>query len=77
VLRPNGWLDRPARCSTFVLMEVETLGERGAWDGAFKCAAPTAIGWKRAMRKCVYRKQLDLGTLVASPNFPRGGWRRV
>jgi hypothetical protein len=60
-------------CSTFVLTEVETLGlARGlGWKVHMRCAH----GYRestRSIRKCVYRKQLDLDTLVAirGPNFP-------
>jgi hypothetical protein len=60
-------------CSTFVLMEVETLGVARSlsWKVHMRCAD----GYRestRSIRKCVYRKQLDLDTLVATrgPNFP-------
>ena len=54
-------------------MEVETLGVARSlgWLVHMRCVS----GYKeytRSMRKCVYRKQLDLETLVATrgPNFP-------
>jgi hypothetical protein len=56
-------------------MEVETLGVARSlgWKVHMRCAH----GYRestRSMRKCVYRKQLDLETLVATrgPNFPLG-----
>jgi hypothetical protein len=61
------------QCSTFVLMEVETLGVARSlsWRVHMRCNN----GYRqetRSMRKCVYRKQLDLETLVATRglNFP-------
>src|ERR1700724_4135302 len=60
-------------CSTFVHMEVETIGVARSlgWKVHMRCVN----GYRqetRSMRKCVYRKQLDLDTLVATrgPNFP-------
>ena len=57
----------------FVLMEVETLGIARSlgWKVHMRCAN----GYRqetRSMRRCVYRKQLDLETLVCTrgPNFP-------
>jgi hypothetical protein len=54
-------------------MEVETLGVARSfgWKVHMRCAN----GYRqetRSIRKCVYRKQLDLETLVATrgPNFP-------
>jgi hypothetical protein len=62
-------------CSTFVLMEVETLGVARSlgWKVHMRCANGYRLE-TRSMRKCVYRKQLDLETLVATrgPNFPLG-----
>src|SRR5277367_6686716 len=56
-------------------MEVETLGVARSlgWKVHMRCAN----GYRqetRSMRKCVYRKQLDLETLVCTrgPNFPLG-----
>jgi hypothetical protein len=56
----------------FVLMEVETLGVARSlgWRVHMRC-----FGYRegtRSIRRCVYRKQLDLETLVATrgPNFP-------
>jgi hypothetical protein len=70
-----GGLTAEIRCSTFVLMEVETLGVARSlgWKVHMRCAN----GYRqetRSMRRCVYRKQLDLETLVATrgPNFPLG-----
>jgi hypothetical protein len=64
----------------FVLLEVETLGVARSlgWKVHMRCAN----GYRqetRSMRKCVYRKQLDLETLVATrgPDFHWGGWRRA
>ena len=55
-----------------VLMEAETLGMALSlgWRVHMRCS-----GFRegtRSMRRCVYRKQLDLETLVATrgPNFP-------
>jgi hypothetical protein len=66
-------LTGPAECSTFVLMEVETLGMARSlgWKVHMRCAN----GYRestRSMRRCVYRKQLDLETLVCTRgrNFP-------
>jgi hypothetical protein len=54
-------------------MEVETLGVARSlgWKVHMRCAN----GYReeaRSMRRCVYHKQLDLETLVATrgPNFP-------
>jgi hypothetical protein len=65
-------LPRPSLCSTFVLMQVETQGvDRSlGWKVHMRCAN----GYReetRSIRKCVYRKQLDLDTLVCTrgPNF--------
>ena len=56
-------------------MEVETLGVARSlgWKGHMRCANGYREG-TRSMRRCVYRKQLDLETLVATrgPNFPLG-----
>src|SRR5580692_11498855 len=56
-------------------MEVETLAIARSlgWKVHMRCAN----GYRqetRSMRRCVYRKQLDLETLVATrgPNFPLG-----
>jgi hypothetical protein len=57
-------LTASVQCSTFVLMEVETLG--GAWKVHMRCANGYRLE-TRSMRKCAYRKQLDLETLVATP----------
>jgi hypothetical protein len=65
-------LTKAARCSTFVLMEVETLGIARSlgWKVHMRCNGY----WEatRSMRRCVDRRQLDLETLVATrgPNFP-------
>ena|ERR1700691_3198253 len=63
----------PAECSSFVLMEVETPGIARSlgWKVHMRCANGYREGTK-SMRRCVYRKQLDLETLVATrgPNFP-------
>jgi hypothetical protein len=71
--RPPARLTLPAHLFHVCSHGVETLG------------VPRSLGWKvhmrctngyreetRSMRKCVYRKQLDLETLVATrgPNFP-------
>jgi hypothetical protein len=54
-------------------MEVETLGVARSlgWKVHMRCANGYRLE-TRSMRKCVYRKQLDLETLVATrgPNFP-------
>lgn len=66
-------LTGPSECSTFVLMEVETLGVARSlgWKVHMRCAGGYREG-TRSMRRCVYRKQLDLETLVCTrgPNFP-------
>jgi hypothetical protein len=71
--RDQRGLDNAGRCSIFVLMEVETLGVARSlgWKVHMRCAD----GYRestRSMRRCVYRKQLDLETLVCTrgPNFP-------
>jgi len=60
-------------CSGYVLMEVETLGVARSlgWKVHMRCAHGYWEG-TRSMRRCVYRRQLDLETLVATrgPNFP-------
>src|ERR1700737_1463180 len=65
-------LTRASQCSTFVLMEVETLGVARSlgWKVHMRCADGYREG-TRSMRRCVYRKQLDLETLVCmrGPNF--------
>jgi hypothetical protein len=70
--RPVG-LTRAAQCSTFVLMEVETLGIARSlgWRVHMRCSDGYREGTK-SIRRCVYRKQLDLDTLVCTrgPNFP-------
>jgi hypothetical protein len=70
---PPSGLTGPRICSTFVLMEVETLGIARSlgWRLHMRCASGYREG-TRSMRRCVYRKQLDLETLVATrgPNFP-------
>jgi hypothetical protein len=67
-------LDNIARCSMFVLMEVETLGMARSlgWKVHMRCANGYREGTK-SIRRCVYRKQRDLDTLVCTrgPNFPR------
>jgi hypothetical protein len=54
-------------------MEVETLGVARSlgWRVHMRCANGYRLE-TRSMRKCVYRKQLDLETLVCTrgPNFP-------
>ena len=57
----------------FALTEVETLGVARSlgWKVHMRCAN----GYRqetRSMRRCVYRKQLELETLVCTrgPNFP-------
>ena len=54
-------------------MEVETLGVARSlsWRVHMRCA-PGYRESTRSIRKCVYGKQLDLETLVATrgPNFP-------
>ena len=66
-------LTRADICSTFVLMEVETLGIARSlgWRVHMRCANGYREGMK-SIRRCVYRKQLDLDTLVCTrgPNFP-------
>jgi hypothetical protein len=53
--------------ATFVLMEVETLGvaRNLGWKVHMRCADGYREG-TRSMRRCVYRKQLDLETLVCT-----------
>jgi hypothetical protein len=54
-------------------MEVETLGVARSlgWKVHMRCANGYCEG-TRSMRRCVYRRQLDLETLVCTrgPNFP-------
>ena len=58
--------------STFLLVELETLGivRSLGWNVHMRCAHGYWEGTS-SMRRCVYRKQLDLETLVATrgPNF--------
>jgi hypothetical protein len=69
---PEG-LTEASRSSTFVLMEVETLGIARSlgWKAHMRCADGYREG-TRSVRRCVYRKPLDLDTLVSTrgPNFP-------
>jgi hypothetical protein len=66
-------LTEAGRCSTFVLMEVETLGIARSlgWRVHMRCSGGYREGTK-SIRRCGYRKQLDLDTLVCTrgPNFP-------
>ena len=67
-------LTKLARCSMFVLMaEVETLGMARSlgWKVHMRCAKDYRES-TRSIRRCVYRKQLDLDMLVCTrgPNFP-------
>ena len=54
-------------------MEVETLGMARSlgWKVHMRCTQGYREGTK-SMRRCIYRKQLDLETLVCTrgPNFP-------
>ncbi len=54
-------------------MEIETLGIARSlgWRVHMRCAHGPRDGIKR-IRECIYRKQLDLDTLVSTrgPNFP-------
>src|SRR5271166_3002610 len=54
-------------------MEVETLGIARSlgWRVHMRCSNGYREGTK-SMRRCIYRKQLDLDTLVCTrgPNFP-------
>jgi hypothetical protein len=65
-------LTDPRRCSMFVLMvEVETLGVAGSlgWKVPMRCAK----GYRestRSIRRCVYRKQLDLDTWLSPLGTP-------
>ena len=56
-------LTDPCWRSTFVLMQVETLGVARSlgWKVHMRCANGYREG-TRSMRRCVYRKQLDLGS---------------
>ena len=71
-LGPLG-LDKALRCSLSVPMQVETLGIARSlgWKVHMRCAHGPREGMKR-VRECVYRKQLDIDTLVCTggPNFP-------
>jgi hypothetical protein len=66
-------LDRAHPRSLYVLMPVETLGiaRSVGWKVHTRCAHGPRDGMKR-VRECVYRKQLDIDTLVCTrgPNFP-------
>jgi hypothetical protein len=55
------------QCSIFVLMEVETLGMARSFGSKahIRCADGYREG-TRSMRRCVYRKQFDLETLVCT-----------
>ena len=70
---PETRLTHMIAISTFVLMEVETLGMARSlgWKVHMRCAHGYREG-TRSMRRCVYRKQLELETLVCTcgPNFP-------
>jgi hypothetical protein len=62
-----------SQCSTFVLVEIETLGIARSlgWRVHMRCLDGHRESTK-SVRRCVYRKQLDLDTLVCTrgPNFP-------
>jgi hypothetical protein len=66
-------LTKATQCSTFVLMGVETLGMARSlgWSVHMRCADGYREGPK-SVRRCIYRRQLDLDTLVCTrgPNFP-------
>ena len=66
-------LDNAPGCSLYVLMEVETLGTARSlgWKVHMRCTQGYREGPK-SMRRRIYRKQLDLDTLVCTqgPNFP-------
>src|SRR5271157_5673469 len=66
-------LDKISQRSTFILMEVETLGIARSlgWRVHMRCSDGYREGAK-SIRRCVYRKQLDLEMLVCTrgPNFP-------
>jgi hypothetical protein len=59
-------------------MEVETLGVARSlsWRVHMRCANGYRLE-TRSMRRCVYRKQLDLETLVATraQTFPSHAWK--
>jgi hypothetical protein len=61
------------RCSAYVPTEVEALGiaRSLAWKVHMRCSDGYREGTK-SIRRCVYRKQLDIDTLVCTrgPNFP-------
>lgn len=63
----SGGLTRSALRSCFVLMEFETLGIARSlgWKVHMRCAQGYREGMK-SMRWCVYRKQLDLDTVVCT-----------
>ena len=66
-------LDRAHPRSLYVLMPVETLGiaRSVGWKVHTRCAHGPRDGMKR-VRECVYRKQLDIDTLVCTrgPSLP-------
>jgi hypothetical protein len=72
---PEG-LTEASRCSTFVLMEVETLGIARSlgWKVHMRCADGYREG-TRSVRRCVYRKPLDLDTLVSTRGRARSSVR--
>src|ERR1700691_454976 len=65
----NAGLKKVLRCSLSVPMQgiARSLG----WKVHMRCAHGPRDGMKR-VRECVYRKQLDIDTLVCTrgPNFP-------
>jgi hypothetical protein len=67
-------------CSMFVpMVEVETLGTARSLGS--KVHMRCAKGYResaKSIRRCVYRKQLELDPLVCTrgPNFPLQGWSR-
>jgi hypothetical protein len=70
---PHSGVDNGQKCSSFVPMEVETLGVARSlgWKVHMRCTDGYRESTK-SIRRCVYRKQLDLETLVSTrgPNFP-------
>jgi hypothetical protein len=69
----HGWIEWPSRVSTNPVTQVVAPREICACVATWCRLRPSPARLEtRSMRKCVYRKQLDLETLVATrgPNFP-------
>jgi hypothetical protein len=77
VLTGKGQLDKASQCSMPVLTEVETLGMARSlgWKVHIRCAEGYREDTK-SIRRCVYRRQVDLDTLVCTRAARANSYRR-